>query len=409
VERSLRRVNYHFAVAFLDVDRFKFINDSLGHEVGDQLLVAVAKRLQENIRGLDTISRFGSDEYVLVMEELVSPREGVHIANRVVQLLREPFSIDGQLLHVTISLGVALSPMDTTRPEDLARNASIAMQRARASGGDRVKIFNAKMLDQAIQLITLESDLRQAISSNAFFLHYQPIVALDGNRIVGMEALLRWRHPEKGLISPATFIPVAEETGLIHKLGRWVLADACATMSKWRRAMPQMNGMFLSVNISGKQFSHSGLVETVNKTLEETGLPSHILKLEITETAIMEEAESSVEKLVKLKNLGVMLSVDDFGTGYSSMSYLQRFPLDTLKIDLSFVRMLEHSSENVEIVKAIINLAHTLKLKVVAEGVEKSSQHKVLRSLACDYGQGYLFSKPIPATAMSDVIHKGVL
>jgi diguanylate cyclase (GGDEF)-like protein len=406
VERSLRRANYHFAVAFLDVDRFKHVNDSMGPEVGDKLLIDISKRLQENIRGLDTISRFGSDEFVLIMEELSSPREGVHIANRIVQLLREPFFIEGSELLVTVSLGVTLSPMSTVRPEDLTRNASIAMQRARAAGGDRVKIFNNKMLDHAIQLITLESDLRRAIANSEFFLHYQPIVTIDGSRTVGLEALLRWRHPEKGLIGPGTFIPVAEESGLIHKLGRWVLSEACATMAEWRRTLASMNGMFLSVNISGKQFSQGDLVETVHKTLEGTGLPANILKLEITETAIMDEAEASIEKLLKLKNLGVMLSVDDFGTGYSSMSYLQRFPLDTLKIDLSFVRMLDNSPENVEIVKAIINLAHTLKLKVVAEGVEKSSQQETLRFLSCDYGQGYLFSKPIPQSAIPEFLER---
>jgi len=406
VERALRRVNYHFAVAFLDIDRFKQINDSLGHETGDKLLVEVSKRLMENMRGLDTVSRFGSDEFVVLMEELVAPREGVQIANRMVQLLRDPFFVDGTELQITISLGVVLSPMDTNRAEDLSRNAGIAMHRARAAGGDRVKIFNTKMLDHAIQLITMESDLRHAIGGKELFLHYQPIVTLDGARLVGLEALLRWRHPEKGLISPSTFIPVAEESGLIHKLGRWVLAEACATMSRWRSAIPNMNGAFLAVNISGKQFSQSTLVEFIQKTLENTGLPPYILKLEITETAIMEEAESSIDKLVKLKALGVKLSIDDFGTGYSSMSYLQRFPLDTLKIDLSFVRMLESSTENVEIVKAIINLAHTLKLKVIAEGVEKTSQQNILQSLDCDYGQGYLFSKPVAEEVASAFIEK---
>jgi len=404
VERSLRRDDYFFAVAFLNLDRFKMVNESMGHAFGDRVLTAAGQRLAESTRRLDTVSRFGSDEFVILMEELQSPREAVRIAKRFRDAFSRPLSVDSREIPMTVCLGLALGGKGYPEADDLLRNAAIAMRRAKVSGGDRIKIFNETMLEEAVQLMTIENDLRRALANKELFLVYQPIVTLDDFRLRGFEALVRWRHPEKGLIRPSQFIPVAEDSGIIHKLGQWVLYQACATMAAWTASIPHARRLTISVNISGRQFSQGDIVDLIHRTIETTRLEPENLKLEITETAIMEKAEVSAERLLRLKNLGIKLSIDDFGTGYSSMSYLQRFPLDTLKIDLSFVKMLETSSENREIVRAIINLAHSLRLKTVAEGVETEEQKELLRGLDCDYAQGYLFSRPISEEAAKDFI-----
>lgn len=406
MERSQRRENYFFAVAFLDVDRFKVINDSMGHAFGDKVLLRVAEELKTCVRGLDTVSRYGGDEFVLLMEELVSPREGVNTVRRVRDLFIDPLIIDGYEVKLTCSVGVVLSPQDNKQPEELLQNANIAMHRAKTGGRDKLKIFNSRMLDEAIQQMFMETDLRKAITNNEFYLEYQPIVSLEDGNLRGFEALLRWLHPKKGLISPMDFIPMAEETGLILPIGRWVLQRACMTMAAWRRAMPDANGLFLSVNISGKQFSQPDLLDLVKRALDESQIPPEILRLEITETAIMENAAYAVERLTKLKNAGVGISIDDFGTGYSSMSYLQRFPLDALKVDISFIRSLDQREENKAIVKAIVNLAHTLNLKVIAEGVEKNSQRDYLVDLGCEFGQGYMYARPLGEEKVIEMILK---
>jgi len=398
MERGHRRQPYHFSLIFLDLDRFKVLNDSLGHAFGDKVLMAVADVLRACVRGLDTVSRFGGDEFVILLEELSSPREAIQAIQRIRKALAVPLAVDGHDIQLTASLGITLDAHDSDTPEDLLRNANLAMHQAKKAGRNRFKAFTKAMLTRASKLLSVETDLRRAIARQEFFLVYQPIVRLDSQATLqGFEALARWNHPEKGLVSPGEFIPVAEETGLIVDLGILVLREACQTLMSWREDSELAKGLVISVNLSPRQFSETLLVESVRSVLDETGLPPSALKLEITESAIMENASSAVDKLRKLKALGCTLSIDDFGTGYSSMSSLQQFPLDNLKIDISFVRRLDTSQEGLEIVKAIISLAHSLKLQVVAEGVERSEQQMILSVLQCEFAQGYLFAKPLPA------------
>ncbi len=397
MERDRRRQPYHFSLVFLDLDRFKVINDSLGHAFGDKVLMAVSDVLRASVRGLDTVSRFGGDEFVILLEELASPRESIQTIRRIQQALAMPLNVDGHEIQLTASLGITMGAQESDTPEDLLRNANVAMHQAKKAGRNRFKAFTKAMLERASMLLSVETDLRRAIARQEFFLVYQPIVRLNGQATLqGFEALVRWNHPEKGLITPGDFIPVAEDTGLIVKLGLIVLREACHTLMTWREASEQARSLVMSVNLSPRQFSEPMLVEAIRAVLEETGLPPAALKLEITESAIMENAGSAVDKLKKLKALGITLSLDDFGTGYSSMSSLQQFPLDTLKIDLSFVRRLDTSQEGLEIVKAIVSLAHSLQLQVVAEGVERTEQQMILTVLQCEYAQGYLYAKPLP-------------
>ncbi|MDP2848902.1 MAG: EAL domain-containing protein [Humidesulfovibrio sp.] len=398
MERSRRRKPSCFSVIFLDLDRFKVLNDSLGHAFGDQVLIAVADMLRSSIRSFDTVSRFGGDEFVIILEELASPRETIQAVQRIRQTLRQPFMLGGHEIQLTASLGITLGMQGAETPADLLRNANVAMHQAKKAGRNRFKAFTQGMLDRASRLLVLETDLRRAIGRGEFFLVYQPIVQMNGKATLqGFEALIRWNHPLKGLISPAEFIPVAEDTGLIVDIGMMVLREASQTLHEWRENLPQARNLVMSVNLSPRQFSDPTLVETVKTVLAETGLPPNALKLEITESAIMDNAASAVDKLRRLKALGIALSLDDFGTGYSSMSSLQQFPLDTLKIDLSFIKRIELGPEGLEIVKAIISLAHSLQLQVIAEGVERVGQSELLRSLHCEFAQGYLYSKPLPA------------
>lgn len=394
IERSKRRENYQYAVIFLDLDRFKVINDSLGHHMGDRLLEGVARRLRECVRGLDTVSRLGGDEFVVLLEETGSYREIVRIVKRIRSAMGEAFRLCDHVAHITCSMGIVVSPALYDKPEELLRNANIALHRAKAEGRNRFKVFNTRMLEDAIRLMDLENDLRRAISCGEFFLDYQPILALRDRRLKGFEALVRWRRPGKGVASPMEFIPVAEDTGLIIPLGLWVLGEACRTMAGWQQEFPEARAMSMSVNLSAKQLTQPTLVEDVERILRSTGLDPRSLKLEITETVIMDNPEVSILRLKRLKDLGVRLSVDDFGTGYSSLSYLQRFPIDTLKVDRAFVSEID-SAENRKIVGAVVALAHSLGLDVVAEGVELETQSDVLNGFSCEAGQGFLFSRPI--------------
>ena len=397
MERARRRQHNSFTVLFLDIDRFKVLNDSLGHAFGDRVLVAVAGILRESVRSLDTVSRFGGDEFVILIEELASPREAIQAVQRIRQAMRRQLTLDGHEIQLTASVGMALGLREGDTPEDLLRNANVAMHQAKKTGRNRFKAFTRPMLERASRLLRLETDLRHAIGRGEFFLVYQPIMRLNGGGLHGFEALVRWNHPQRGLISPTEFIPVAEDIGLITDLGLMVLREACAMLAAWRQETAAARDLTMAVNLSPRQFSSPSLVEDVRAVLVETGLPPENLKLEITESAIMDNAGSAVDKLRRLKSLNIALSIDDFGTGYSSMSSLQQFPLDTLKIDLSFIRRLGASQEGLEIVKAIINLAHTLQLDVVAEGVERPDQQTILSVLGCEYAQGYLFSRPLPA------------
>lgn len=408
MERGRRRAPYHYSLVFLDLDRFKMLNDSLGHAVGDKVLMAVADVLRDNVRGLDTVSRFGGDEFVILLEELASPREAIQTTQRMRKALAMPLAVDGHEVQLTASLGITLGAQESDTPEDLLRNADVAMHQAKEAGRNRFKVFNKGLLDRASKRLSVETDLRRAIARQEFFLVYQPIVRLDGQTTLqGFEALVRWNHPERGILLPSEFIPMAEGNGLILELGLIVLREACRTLMAWREQSELARGLVMSVNLSPRQFSQAQLVQNIRVVLEETGLPPAALKLEITESAIMENIGNAAGKLRKLKALGCTLSIDDFGAGYSSMSSLQQFPLDNLKIDISFVEQLDTSPDSMEIVKAIINLAHALQLQVVAEGVERPEQQRILTMLQSEYAQGYLYAKPLIADEAREYIRCG--
>jgi diguanylate cyclase (GGDEF)-like protein/PAS domain S-box-containing protein len=397
VERGKRREDSLFAVLFLDLDRFKIINDSLGHMVGDQLLVGIARRLEICLRPGDTVARLGGDEFTVLLEDLASVTEAIEVADRLQKALTLPFNLNGHEVFTTVSIGIALSSTGYDRPEEVLRDADTAMYRAKMLGKARHEVFDKTMHARAMNLLQTESDLRRAVERREFVLHYQPIVALETGTISGFEALIRWRHPERGFISPDTFIPIAEETGLITPIGHWVLEEACRQIQLWQKQFPQHPPLQISVNLSSKQFINSDLIGQVRHVLDETGVAPESLKLEITESMVMENFETAVEMLKQLRTLGIELSIDDFGTGYSSLSYLHRFPISTLKIDRSFVSSMTGNNENAEIVRTILVLARNLKMNVVAEGVETKDQLARLVTLECEYGQGYYFSKALNA------------
>ena len=395
--RLERRPDSLFAVLFLDFDRFKNINDSLGHLAGDQLLKKISGRLQECLRPGDTVSRFGGDEFAILLENVTELSDATVVAERVQKAMMRPFQLGSQQVFSSASIGIALGHSDYERAEDLLRDADMAMYRAKARGKARHEVFDAEMHTRAVALLQLETDLRWAIERDEFRLYYQPIVRLDDNAIVGFEALIRWQHPQRGLVSPAEFIPIAEETGWIIPIGRWVLEEACAQLSRWQAEIRSEEPLSMSVNLSSKQFSQPDLIEVVKMTIAQSGIAPDSLQLEITESAIMEDAQIVTGRLLELRNLGVKLGLDDFGTGYSSLSYLHRFPLDTLKIDRSFVARLLEDGENREVVRTIVTLGKNLGMDVVAEGVEEAQQLDDLRGLDCKHGQGYFFARPLPA------------
>ena len=397
IQRSRRSDNRLFAALFLDLDRFKIINDSLGHMVGDQLLVGIAHRLEACLRPGDTVARLGGDEFTILLEDLSDMEDAIEVARRVQEAVTQPFNIGGHEVFTTASIGIALSNTGYERAEDLLRDADTAMYRAKLEGKKRHVVFDKAMHDRAMQLLQTETDLRRALTRQEFFLNYQPIVSLETGRVLSFEALVRWRHPERGTVAPGDFIPVAEETGLIVPLGLWVLNEACQQMREWQRLGLADEAVTMSVNLSSRQFSQADLIEQIAGALRESGLKAGNLKLEITESMVMENIDTAIDMLMQLRNLGVGLSIDDFGTGYSSLSYLHRFPIDTLKIDRSFVTQMTDNSENAEIVRTIVTLARSLDMAVVAEGVETADQLRQLGDLGCDYGQGYLFSRPVGA------------
>jgi diguanylate cyclase (GGDEF)-like protein len=389
------------AVLFLDLDRFKVINDSLGHSVGDLLIREVAVRLRSCLREGDTVARLGGDEFTLLLPDLGQALDAAKVANKVLEVVRMPFDIDGRELFVTCSMGISLYPDDGHDPETLVKNADAAMYRAKEQGRDHYQLYTRALNATALERLALESSLRKALAQDELLLHYQPILDVASRRVHGVEALLRWRHPELGLVSPAEFIPLAEVTGLILPMGPWVLRTACAQARAWQELRP---GLRVAVNLSARQFQEPGLVAHVTDALADTGLDPRLVQLEITETSAMQNAQSAIQTLRELKALGVGLSIDDFGTGYSSLSYLRRFPIDTLKIDQSFIRDIGTDPDDAAIASAIIALAHTLKLEVVAEGVETPGQLDFLTRHVCDRTQGYLFSRPLPADQCADLL-----
>jgi diguanylate cyclase (GGDEF)-like protein len=389
------------AVLFLDVDRFKVINDSLGHSVGDRLIREVAVRLRSCVREGDTVARLGGDEFTLLLPDVGQAVDAAKVAKKVLDLVRMPFEIDGRELFVTSSLGISLYPDDGRDAETLVKNADAAMYRAKEQGRDLYQLYTPALNATALERLALESSLRKALAHDELLLHYQPIFDVATRRVHGVEALLRWHHPELGLVPPAEFIPLAEVTGLILAIGPWVLRAACAQARAWQHLQP---GLRVAVNLSARQFQEAGLVGHVTDALADTGLDPRCLHLEITESSAMQNAQTAIQTLRELKALGVGLSIDDFGTGYSSLSYLKRFPIDTLKIDQSFIRDIGTDPDDAAIASAIIALAHTLKLTVVAEGVETADQLEFLTRHGCDRTQGYFFSRPLGVERCSELL-----
>ena len=392
------------AVLFLDLDNFKVINDSLGHQVGDALLVEVAHRLRGCLRDGDTVARLGGDEFTILLEEIDEEAQANLVAERVGNALRVPISLGDREVVVSASIGLALSTPRRMEPDSLLRNADIAMYQSKAAGKARHSIFHAGMKKFAMERFDLETDLRRALALGQFRIHYQPILTLADNKIAEVEALLRWERPGHGLMAPLTFIPVAEETGLIVPIGRWVIQEACRQARTWSVDFPSEPPLVMSVNLSARQFQDPGLVSDVERMVIEAGLEPRALKLEITESVAMHDIEASVRTVEALKALGIQLAIDDFGTGYSSLGYLRRFDIDTLKIDRSFVERIGFDVQDAAIVQSVVALAKTLHLSVVGEGIESHAQAAQLLALGCDRGQGYLFARPQSAEAITALI-----
>lgn len=397
-----RRKGCLFAVLFLDLDRFKVVNDSLGHIAGDQLLILVARRLQSCLRTSDTVARLGGDEFTILLDDVKDLSNVRYVADRIQKELSLPFQLEGKKVFTTASIGVALSATGHDHPEDILRDADTALYRAKAGGRARCEVFEASMRDHAMSLLQLEVELWQAIEHREFRVFYQPIVSMETGRITGCEALVRWQHPQRGLVSPAEFIPLAEETGLIMPIGEWVLRTACAQNKAWQDS--GLPPLWVAVNLSAHQFRRKDLGKTIAQILREISLEPQYLKLELTESNAMENAEATTKTLRELKEIGVQLAIDDFGTGYSSLSYLKRFPIDDLKIDRSFVMSITTDPDDAAIATAVITLAHSLKLQVIAEGVETEEQLAFLGSHQCDAAQGYLFSRPTSAEAFMELL-----
>jgi diguanylate cyclase (GGDEF)-like protein/PAS domain S-box-containing protein len=394
--RAQRRADYRFAVLFIDLDRFKVVNDSLGHTVGDELLRAITRRIERCVRPGDTVARLGGDEFTILVDDIGDASDATRVADRIQRELTQPFNLSGHEVFTSASIGIALSASGYEEADDVLRDADIAMYRAKALGKARYEVFDTAMHARAMALLELETDLRRAIERNEFRLYYQPMVNLETGRIVGFEGLVRWQHPQRGLIGPAAFVPIAEETGLIIPIGRWVLKEACRQMREWQERYPGTRDLTISVNLSGKQFAQARLVEDVDQALKESGLAPGRLRLEITESVVMENAASAMAMIDQLRGLNVKIDIDDFGTGYSSLSYLQRFEVDHLKIDRSFVSNIgSDRGENAEIVRTIVTLAHHLGMDAVAEGVETQDQLRMLRDLGCGSVQGFLFAEPV--------------
>ncbi|HEY4714747.1 MAG TPA: bifunctional diguanylate cyclase/phosphodiesterase, partial [Aquirhabdus sp.] len=417
IAHQKRNAKHHVAVLFIDLDRFKVVNDSLGHLAGDNLLTLVALRIQSIVRTEDTVARFtdlrdkdtlarlGSDEFVVLLDDIRSPDDALRVAERLQgALMTVPFNLNGQDVHVAASIGLATTADAQTSAEDLLRNSSLAMYRAKTLGGSCSESFDQSMQIRAMNRLVIESDMRRGLRENNFVLHYQPIVSFKTGVIMGFEALVRWQRTADKLVYPNDFIYIAEETGFILLLDMWVLKEACRTMLRWQRDFPREHPLTISVNLSARLFAQADLAEQIRTIIHASGISPSSIRLEITESMIMGDAERSVKILAELKELGVHLSIDDFGTGYSSLSYLHRIPADTLKIDRSFVSRMDDSPECFQIINSIMSLARNLKMDVIAEGPETEAHVQHLQGLNCDYGQGYFFSRPVEAVKVEQLL-----
>src|SRR5579872_1393872 len=413
IKHSKRRKDHLFAVLFLDLDGFKMINDSLGHLVGDQLLLAVSNRLEKCLRLTDTVARLGEtftmarlggDEFTVLLDDLKDQNDARLTAERLMKVLTPPFVLSGKEVFTSASIGIALSNSAYENPDDMLRDADTAMYRAKSLGKARYEVFDADMRASLVARLQVETDLRHALERQEFRNYYQPIVALESGRIVGFEALLRWQHPTRGLMGPDEFILIAEETGLIRDLGWWNLREACRQLSEWKQNSDNYLNFTMNVNLSAKQFLQPNLVEEIRSLIHELDFAPETLKLEITESTVMIDPSATAKMLQQIKALGILLAIDDFGTGYSSLSYLHRFPLDTLKIDRSFISGVGEGAEGMEIAQTIMPMAKNLRLDVIAEGVETIEQVALLKKLQCKYAQGYYFSKPLAAAEVAELL-----
>ena len=399
------RSSQHLALMFLDLDRFKIINDSLGHDVGDQVLKVVAERLRSRMRKSDTVARLGGDEFTVILEGIGTVQDATRVAQELLQIVALPITVQDQELFIKPSIGIAIYPQYGKDPETLIKNADMAMYRAKRQGRNTYRFYTTEVNGKASQHLALENSLRRALEREEFLLYYQPQVEMKSGRIIAMEALLRWKHPDRGLIQPDDFIPLAEENGMIVPIGEWVLRTACQQNKKWQKAGLPLTTV--GVNLSARQFRQKFFVEIVDRILKETGLDSQFLELELTESLFFESNGASTSRLKELKNLGIRISIDDFGTGYSSLSYLKCFPIDTLKIDRSFIGDIPASQADSAIASGMIALAHGLRIKVTAEGVETRAQLEFLRERGCDAIQGYFLSPPLSPAEITPKLKKG--
>ncbi len=409
IGHAKRHPGYIYALLFIDLDRFKIINDSLGHLIGDRLLIAVSNLLRECLRESDIVARLGGDEFVILLDGIRKPQDATSIGDRIQQKLSSPFELEGQSIFTSASIGIVFSSTGYNNASDLLRDADIAMYRAKDKGRARYEIFDQTMYYETLKLVELQNNLRLAVKHGEFVLHYQPIISLHNNELVGFEALIRWQHPTRGFISPIEFIPIAEDTGLILDIGEWLLQEACQQLKNWQQEftyIPQVASLKMSINLASQQLQEPQFIDKLDQILKETGLDGNSLRLEITESVLIEPEGNVQNTLKQIRNRNIKLSIDDFGTGYSSLSYLRRFPIDNLKIDRSFIEQMNFDSENFEIVRVIITLAKTLGMDTISEGVETPQQLDQLKALGCEFGQGYLFAKPLPPTAVESMLAK---
>ena len=404
--RHRRRPRGALAVCCLNLDRFKVVNDGVGHAVGDEVLIEVARRLDACLRPGDTVARLGGDEFAILLEEVADVGQALRVAERVHLELHAPFRVRGQELFSTATVGIAMAAPGHREAEELLRDAATALHRGKRRGRGRSEIFDESMHSLAATRLQLETDLWRAVQRRELRLHYQPMVALDTESVTGFEALVRWQHPRRGLLAPEEFIALAEEMGVSAPLGAWVIKEACRAAGEWQRAFPRAAPLSVSVNLSARQFAQSDVLALAAEALAESGMAAGSLRLELTESVVMEEPEAAAAKLSRLKDLGIALDIDDFGTGYSSLSHLRRFPIDALKIDRSFVSRMDCDVDDHEIVRTIVTLAANLGVAAVAEGVETAEQKKRLQGLRCRFGQGFLFSRPLDATAVTEMLRK---
>ncbi|MFM6193275.1 MAG: putative bifunctional diguanylate cyclase/phosphodiesterase [Planktothrix sp.] len=404
IQQAKADPNYQFAVLFLDCDRFKVVNDSLGHLVGDELLILISRRLNLYIKPQNTLARLGGDEFAILLTEIPNSHHAIELADQILESFSKPFQLERHEVFINASIGIVIGHDEYNEPEHLLRDADTAMYRAKALGKGQYHIFDPAMHAAALERLQLETDLRRGLEQQELVVHYQPIVNLNTGKIAGFEALVRWRHPERGLVPPGLFIPIAEETGLITPIGYWVLSESCRQLRTWQKQNLVDSSVFVSVNLSVKQFCQPNLLEQIDQVLEQSQLAPNCLKLEITESAIMDNEKDVAFILREMRKRHILISIDDFGTGYSSLSYLHSFPVDTLKVDKSFVQRLNQEPENVGLIPVIISLAKTMNMSVIAEGIELPEQLMILKELSCGFGQGYFFSKPVPPEQLMELL-----